>query len=242
MHQEITAFFSFVAKHLKHHFTNSKLVLDVGSGDVNGTNRVFFDSSCQIHGNDVFPGRNVDLVYKTSELPFFEPTFDTIISSNCFQNDPEYKESLKKIVSILRPGGVFLFSCATTGCPEFGTKRHMPQASFGAKAGLSKWRDYFRVLTLGDVQEVLPLDNIFSQYIVYENKKSRDLFFLGIKKDPKRPDFLYKIPDFVEDGFDKLLVGPPPAPAPEPLAPVSFEDLSESEKKIVQQYLASEKI
>lgn len=233
MHQEVTAFFTFIAKQLKYYFSKNKLVLDVGSGDFNGTNRVFFDPSCQIHGNDVFPGRNVDLVYKTSELPFFEPTFDTIISSNCFQNDPEFKESIKKIVSILRPGGLLLFSCPTTGCPEFGTRRHVPQASFGAKAGLSKWKDYFRTLTLQDIKDAIPLNSVFSRYIICENKKSHDIFFLGIKKDPKRPDYFPEFEEFEE--YTKLEEFPAKNPV---LAPVSFEELTESEKKIVQEYLS----
>jgi hypothetical protein len=59
---------------------NGLQVLDVGSGDINGNNREFFDKTCNYKGNDVFPGRNVDLVYKTKDLPFFKPTFHTIIS------------------------------------------------------------------------------------------------------------------------------------------------------------------
>lgn len=186
MHDEARKFLEFVASQTKRHFTQGKVVLDVGSGDVNGTNEYLFDPSCVYHGNDVMPGRNVTLMYKTAELPFYEPTFDTIVSSECFQHDLEYKESLQKIVQILRPGGLLAFTCASGGRPEHGTRRHRPEMSFTTKLGV-KWASYYKTLSFEDLNQAIDLNAVFSQYAAYYDPKSKDLYFMGLKKDPKRP-------------------------------------------------------
>lgn len=259
MHDEATHFLQYVASVSKTHFTRGKLVLDVGSFDFNGSNRPLFDSSCKIHGNDVFPGRNVDLVYKTSELPFYDPTFDTIVSSNCFQHDPDYKESLRKLIQILRPGGILAFTCATTGKPEHGTKKNKPEMSLGTRSGLSKWKDYYKTLTFEDIKDSLNLAG-FQMYAVFCNKASKDLFFVGLKKDPKRPDLSLDFSGYA--GFAGVSLETTPAPklagnvekiAGNPLIAenllitsagnpdlntvLTFDQLSDAEKALVQSYL-----
>lgn len=68
-------------------YFNSKKVLDVGSGDINGNNRVLF-TDCDYEGNDVIQARNVTIVSRTKDLPFEDETLDTIISTECFEHDP----------------------------------------------------------------------------------------------------------------------------------------------------------
>jgi SAM-dependent methyltransferase len=230
MHDEARKFLEFVASQTKRHFTQGKVVLDVGSGDVNGTNEYLFDPSCVYHGNDVMPGRNVTLMYKTAELPFYEPTFDTIISSECFQHDLEYKESLQKIVQILRPGGLLAFTCASGGRPEHGTRRHRPEMSFTTKLG-AKWASYYKTLSFEDLSQAIDLNSVFSQYAAYYEPKSKDLYFMGLKKDPKRPGNLLPLDRYrgaeilvaleipAKTGFFDVAAPPvaEPEPVPEPV-------------------------
>jgi SAM-dependent methyltransferase len=231
MHDEARNFLEFVASQTKRHFTQGKVVLDVGSGDVDGTNEYLFDPSCVYHGNDVMPGRNVTLMYKTAELPFYEPTFDTIVSSECFQHDLEYKQSLQKIVQILRPGGLFAFTCASGGRPEHGTRRHHPEMSFTTKLG-AKWASYYKTLSFEDLEQAIDLNSVFSQYAAYYEPKSKDLYFMGLKKDLKRPgnllpldryrgaDVLVALEIPAKSGFFDVAAPPPPvvveAPVIEP--------------------------
>jgi SAM-dependent methyltransferase len=247
MHDEATHFLQYVASVSKTHFTRGKLVLDVGSFDYNGSNKQLFDTSCKIHGNDVFPGRNVDLVYKTSELPFFEPTFDTIVSSNCFQHDPDYKESLRKLTQILRPGGILAFTCATTGKPEHGTKKNKPEMSLATRSGLSKWRDYYKPLTFEDIKDYLNLAE-FQSYAVFSNIVSKDLFFAGLKKDPRRPDFTLDFSNYPNFAGNIERVAafsfqerhePSATPQPDLNAVLTYEQLTDAEKALVQSYLES---
>ena len=94
MHKEAVDFVNFVKKILKYYFVN-KNILDVGSGDINGNNKFLFEN-CNYNGNDVIKAPNVTIVSKTKDLPFENNTFDTIISTECFEHDPTYKESLLK--------------------------------------------------------------------------------------------------------------------------------------------------
>ena len=95
MQYQARDFTIFVKKALGDSFVG-KRVLDVGSGDINGNNRFLFNN-CQYDGNDVVPANNVTIVSKTKDLPFVENSFDTIISTECFEHDPEYRESFIKI-------------------------------------------------------------------------------------------------------------------------------------------------
>ncbi len=185
MHPEAREFIEFVKSILAEYFRD-KRVLDVGSGDINGNNRFLFEN-CEYNGNDVTEAKNVTIVSRTKDLPFGKDSFDTIISTECFEHDPEYRESLLKICEMLKPDGLFVFTCASTGRPEHGTRRTSQQDSYGSIAELEDMQDYYRNLTIEDVKEILDLDDIFSNWDSYYQTKSKDLYFVGIKKGKKEP-------------------------------------------------------
>ena len=180
MHIEARYFTLFV-KHILGSFFVSKRVLDVGSGDINGNNRFLFEH-CEYDGNDVIQANNVTVVSKTKDLPFEDNTFDTIISTECFEHDPEYKESFLKIYDMLKPDGLFCFTCASTDRPEHGTRRTSPQDSYGTIGNIAEMSDYYKNLTEVDLNETLKLNALFSVWDTYYNNVSKDLYFVGIKK------------------------------------------------------------
>ena len=181
MHTQSRDFTLFVKNILANYFIN-KRVLDVGSGDINGNNRFLFEN-CEYDGNDVIQANNVTIVSKTKDLLFLDNTFDTIISTECFEHDPEYKESLKKIYKMLKPDGLFCFTCASTGRAEHGTRRTSPNDSYGTIGNLEDMNDYYKNLTIIDINEVLELNKLFSVWESYYNAESKDLYFVGIKKN-----------------------------------------------------------
>jgi len=181
MHEGPVNFIAFVKSVLPEYFKN-KRVLDVGSGDINGNNRIFFEN-CDYDGNDVIHANNVTVVSKTKDLPFEDSTFDTIISTECFEHDPEYYQSLKKIYKMLKPNGLLLFTCASTGRQEHGTRRTTPFDSYGTIGNLPDMIDYYKNLTEKDIDEVLDLKNTFSAFDTYFIPS--DLYFVGIKNGDK---------------------------------------------------------
>ena len=157
-------------------------VLDVGSGDINGTNRVFFPTQTYT-GCDVVPGKNVDIVSPCHLLPFSN-RFDVIVSSECFEHDMHYQKSLKKIVTMLKPGGLFAFTCASTGRPEHGTLRTTEHHSLTTRLDNDEWGNYYKNLTDQDIVAALDLSR-FSYCRMYHNPIIHDLYFVGIKCYPE---------------------------------------------------------
>lgn len=120
MHIEAKNFTVYVKSIFPEYFIN-KNVLDVGCGDINGNNTFLFEN-CNYEGNDVYKGsENVTIVSKTKDLSFPNEYFDTIVSTECFEHDPEYKLSWLKIYDMLKNNGLFAFTCASTGRMEHGT-------------------------------------------------------------------------------------------------------------------------
>ena len=191
--------FTIYVKAIFPSYFNNKCVLDVGSGDINGNNNFLF-KNCEYHGNDVIDAKNVTIVSRTKDLHFEDNTFDTIISTECFEHDPEYKESLKKIYKMLKPGGLFFFSCASTGRAEHGTRRTSPSESYGTVGNLEDMSDYYKNLTEIELNDVLPLNSLFSVWDTYYNSKSYDLYFVGLKKGDHDVSAYNSFPKFSYNG------------------------------------------
>ena len=185
MHGEARDFTLFVKAAFPDSFCGKK-VLDVGAGDINGNNRFLFDD-CEYDGNDVVAAPNVTVVARTKDLPFADATFDTIISTECFEHDPEYADSFRTIYRLLKPNGMFCFSCASTGRHEHGTRRTSPHDSYGTIGQLEDMSDYYKNLTIRDVDRVIHLDSVFAPWKSFYNSFSCDLYFYGFKKGPSPP-------------------------------------------------------
>ena len=170
--------FCLKIKELYPDFFTSKMVLDVGSLDINGSNKTLFEK-CIYFGMDIGPGPNVDIISKAHEFEATDGAFEVIISTECFEHDMFYDKSLKNIVRMLDSGGLFVFTCATEGRPEHGTRRTSPQ---DAPLLTEDWSDYYKNLTEADIRAAIDVDSIFSTYAFEVNDKSKDLYFYGVKK------------------------------------------------------------
>lgn len=159
-------------------------VLDVGSLDINGSNRYLFTGDHGTYtGIDVAMGRNVDAVSKGHEWSAPDGFYDTVISTECFEHDMHYEKTLKNIVRMIKSGGMFIFTCATTGREEHGTTRSAPFTSpLTSQIADGGWNDYYKNLEAKDIREVLDLDAVFREYLFETNDKSHDIYFYGIKK------------------------------------------------------------
>ncbi len=174
-------------------FFKDRLVLDIGSLDINGSNGYLFDN-CLYFGLDLFVGKNVDFVSKGHELDLPDSSIDTIISTECFEHDQFYDLTIKNILRMLKPGGLFVFTCATTGRAEHGTRRTSPDAAPFIQE-LGEWGDYYKNLDEDHIREILDVDATFKSYAFGVNEQSHDLYFWGIKKG-----------DFVEGLHGDLLL------------------------------------
>lgn len=183
VHKQAIHFLTYAKNQFPQYFKNVK-VLDIGCGDINGNNRMLFEDS-DYNGNDVIECPNATIVSKTKDLTFDDETFDVIISSECFEHDPEYEESIKNIYRMLKKNGLFIFTCASEGRPEHGTKRTTPNDSFGTIGELPEMMDYYKNLEIEDINKIKRIDDVFSSWKSYYNFISRDLYFIGTNNPTK---------------------------------------------------------
>lgn len=152
-------------------------VLDMGSLDINGNNRYLFGGNYSYIGVDIGPGPNVDVISKGHE---YNPgiQFDIVISTECFEHDPFWKETLQKCVELTKSGGIFMFTCAYYNRPEHGTKRS--NTAEAAPHVVEIFGDYYKNLGEKEIAEALDLPNLFSSYEC--SHAISDLTFWGVKK------------------------------------------------------------
>lgn len=149
-----------------------KKVLEIGSLDINGSIRYLF-KDCEYIGIDLGAGKGVDLICSGHELNRPDNYYDTIISTEAFEHDKHYKETIKNAMRMLKPEGLFLFSCAFTGRPEHGTNLNKPEQS-------PFTHDYYKNLTIEDFRGIDGFRKTFPEGIFEQSYC--DLFFYGIKR------------------------------------------------------------
>jgi SAM-dependent methyltransferase len=170
-HLEQRQFFESV-RELYPQFFNNVRVLDCGSLDVNGNLKEFFIDS-DYTGVDIVTGKNVDIVSKVHELDFKDESFDVVVSAEMLEHDEYWEQSLKKMYSLARSGGLIAISCAGENRPEHGTLR-----SNGQEWGTG---DYYKNLTPKDLKKVLK-KSMFNDWKFSENHDVHDTYFVGIKR------------------------------------------------------------
>jgi SAM-dependent methyltransferase len=177
MHFAQTEFFKRVRDKFPERFKGVD-VLDVGSLDINGNNHYLFEDYNYI-GLDIGEGNNVDVVCNAHEYKT-KKRFDVVISSECFEHDMHYQKTLLNCLKLLKKGGMFLFSCASTGRREHGTIRTKKESS-PHTTKIEDWMNYYKNLTEQDIRDVIDM-NVFSEYYFEYNPYPGDLYFYGFTK------------------------------------------------------------
>ncbi len=155
-------------------------VIDIGSLDINGGPHTLLQAEEYV-GVDLGPGPNVTLVSPGEKVSLASDYFDVAMSSECFEHNPKWRETLLNMIRMVKPGGVVAFSCATTGRAEHGTSR-----SDGGKAAplaIEIGQEYYENVTREDVAQVVSNSDLTEWFIEVEPIQ-HDLYFVGLKKRP----------------------------------------------------------
>jgi len=164
-------------------FFSNASVLDIGSLDINGSVRQFFQGGVYT-GIDVAAGPGVDLVCQGQDFDAPDGSFDTVISCEAMEHNPFWKETFANMIRLCRPGGLVIATCATTGRMEHGTTRTTADAS-PLSVGIG-W-EYYRNLTASDFTRVLDLGASLEPFAFFSNWVARDLYFVGIRRSDRAP-------------------------------------------------------
>jgi SAM-dependent methyltransferase len=187
-HKEQINYVNNVKAKFPHYFTNQK-VLGIGTFDVCSTEDQYFDN-CDYTGLDLGPGPGVDIVCPAQDYDAPDATYDVIISCECFEHNPYYKETIQNAIRLLNTNGLFLFTCATTGRRVHGVKSlekesklKFPNWKTMPNVSRENWdNEYYKNLTEEDIRECADIDGIFSSYEFEVEPDHCDLYFWGIKK------------------------------------------------------------
>lgn len=176
------------------HFRNAN-VIDCGSKDINGSNRPLFrrcwDNWAGMNsytGIDISYGKNVDMIGPVHEvLPMIaeDPTWylrkgkhskpvwpiDIVICTEMLEHDQYWRESLRAMYDILRPGGLLLITAGGDGREEHGTNLRHPSAS-------PETLGYYKNISNEMFEGVLGRE-LFGEYIIRQSKG--DMQFGGVK-------------------------------------------------------------
>jgi ubiquinone/menaquinone biosynthesis C-methylase UbiE len=172
-HSQQRDFFQGVKNKKPEAFTGVE-VLEVGSLNINGTVRDFFDST-QYIGADVAEGRDVDVVCNGENLDYPDNSFDVAVSAECFEHNPEWVATFRNMWRMSKK--YVMMTCASEGRAEHGTTRSDPGSS-----PLTLGWDYYRNLSEQDFRAEFNLDEMFDSYYFDYNAESCDLYFYGEKK------------------------------------------------------------
>lgn len=172
-HQEQRDFFAKVKQQYPEAFIGVD-VLEVGSLDINGSVRDFFQPDSYI-GVDISEGQGVDVVGQGQELQYTDGLFDTVVSAECFEHNPFWAGTFQ---NMHRMASKFvIFTCATDGRPEHGTSRTDQGSSpFTANS------NYYRNLNQKDFEDKFDLPSMFESFFFEINEQSHDIYFLGVKR------------------------------------------------------------
>lgn len=148
-------------------------VIEIGSLNINGTVRDFFDSASYL-GVDVAPGPGVDVVAHGESIDLPDGMFHTAISAECFEHNPEWAATFSNMHRLA--SNYVIFTCASDGRPEHGTRRSSPESS-----PLTLEWDYYRNLNEADFRAEFDIEDMFAEHEFAYNPVSHDLYFYGIK-------------------------------------------------------------
>ena len=159
-------------------YFSNQTVLEIGSLNINGTVRDFFEN-CEYVGLDVAEGNGVDVVCEGQKYDAPDNSYDVVCSAECFEHNPYWLETFENMIRLCKPGGFVFFTCATEGRPEHGTSRSTPLDS---PLTVDQGWEYYRNLNESDFQQFINFDDQFKYYRFEINDQSKDLYFWGIKK------------------------------------------------------------
>jgi SAM-dependent methyltransferase len=195
-HDDQFEFVALVKRHFPGHFREVK-VLEVGSLDINGSVRSYFEG-CAYIGIDVGDGKGVDDVCQGQMAGFATASFDVVISCECLEHNPFWVETVSNMFRMVKGDGLVIVSCATTGRVEHGTTR-----TRGIDSPLSigiGW-EHYRNIAAAEFSAAFNLGGWFDHYVLISNWHNSDLYFVGLRTGARHPEAMQRLKSALQARF-----------------------------------------
>lgn len=170
-------FFQNVKQFFPSFFCNTK-VLEIGSLDINGSVRRFFESA-EYTGIDIGPGSQVDVICPGEDFPEKACQYDVVISTEVFEHAENWDLIFLNMIRLMKKHGMIIFSCASWGREQHGTS--LFHSDFAPHVASSS--NYYKNLVSDDFTAAFQIEYWFSCHTFIRD--SDCLYFVGIGRDDK---------------------------------------------------------
>lgn len=129
-------------------------VLEIGSLDVNGSIREYFEDATEYIGIDMTPGKSVDKVMEAHDISkvWRKETLDTILCLEMLEHDNAFWVTIENMKKLLKKSGILIISTPTFGFPLHRYPKDYFR--FGEDAYREVLFNGFKILRLSEVRDI----------------------------------------------------------------------------------------
>jgi SAM-dependent methyltransferase len=173
-HPEQQSFFEQLAILFPDHFVDNVNVLEIGSQDINGTVRDFFQPDANYLGLDLGIAKGVDWTIPGELIELPDHWARVCISTECFEHAATWPQILLNMIRITQENGLLILSIAGHGRAGHGT--------VDSDLESSPWTtSYYKNLGPDDITEKIRLGHYFKRHGFQVNSEAGDTYFWGIR-------------------------------------------------------------
>jgi len=173
-HPEQQRFFEQLAILFPDHFIDNVNVLEIGSQDINGTVRDFFQPDANYLGLDLGIAKGVDWTIPGELVELPNQWARVCISTECFEHAETWPQILLNMIRITQENGLLILSFAGHGRASHGTVDSDVESS-------PLTTSYYKNLGPDDITQKIRLGHYFKRHGFQVNSEAGDTYFWGIR-------------------------------------------------------------
>lgn len=175
-HEQQREFFQRMKDGWPEIFSQPAKILEVGSQNINGSVRDFFNRECEYIGIDLGLAKDVDWVVPGELIELPDGWADIVISTECFEHCIDWQKVFLNMLRIARQDALIMVTAASHGRPAHGT---LDSDQVWSPFTTS----YYKNLGIDDLVEKVRLGCYFNRHGFEVNSLSGDLYFWGIRNE-----------------------------------------------------------
>ena len=156
------------------HFVGNANVLEIGSQDINGTVRDYFEPDANYLGLDLGMAKGVDWTIPGELVELPDQWASVCISTECFEHAATWEQILLNMIRITREDGLLILSIAGNGRATHGTIDSDVESSPFTTS-------YYKNLGPDDISQKIKLGHYFKRHSFEVNSEVGDTYFWGIR-------------------------------------------------------------
>ena len=173
-HPEQQKFFEQLKVLFPDHFSGKINVLEIGSQDINGTVRDFFQKGANYLGLDLGMAKGVDWTIPGELVELPDQWASICISTECFEHAASWEQILMNMIRITRTNGLLILSIAGHGRATHGT--------VDSEVGSSPFTtSYYKNLGTDDFIQKIKLGHYFKRHSFQVDSEAGDTYFWGVR-------------------------------------------------------------